>query len=136
MAELSTSETTELVTPLTELAFLIARARQMDAAEEQLDEEEQYGEDHPPDEPITDTTAAELRQALEALDDDQKTEVLALVWLGRGDYEPQDWSVALEEAGQAHDKRETAYLMGTPGFGDLLAEGLGQLGIAVEDLEV
>lgn len=127
----------ELVTPLATYAFVIARARQMDAAEESIEADMELGPLETPSEAVVerDATRDELREALEDLDDDQKAEVLAVLWLGRGDYDAAGWDDALSDAASARTRRETRYLMETPGLGDLLAEGLSQLGVSEEDLE-
>lgn len=78
----------------------------------------------------------ELTAALDGLNDDEKIEVLALVWLGRGDYEVEDWANAVDEATRVHDERETAYLLGIPQLGDLLEDGLAKLGYSCEESEM
>lgn len=128
-------EPPDLVMPLATYAWIILRARQLDAA----DELPPTDDEAPPEaaELLTDrdNTREELRTTLDDLDDDQRAEALAVLWLGRGDFGPGDWKAALSDATAARDKRETDYLIGTPGLGDLLAEGLAQLGVAEEDLE-
>ena len=81
-----------------------------------------------------DGTGEELTAALDGLNDDEKIEILALVWLGRGDFAPDDWAAALDQAGEVHDRRETAYLLGIPQLGDLLEDGLAMLGYPTGEL--
>lgn len=83
-----------------------------------------------------DPTYVELVSALENLNDDEITEVLALVWLGREDYTAEDWPDVLEEAREAHDDKAVAYLVGTPLLGDYLEEGITQLGYSIEEYEI
>ena len=66
----------------------------------------------------------------------ERIELLALTWLGRGDYSKEEWRQALEEAGRIHDEKETDYLIGTPLLADYLEEGLSQLGYLLEDFEI
>ncbi|MCE2509367.1 MAG: DUF3775 domain-containing protein [Alphaproteobacteria bacterium] len=83
-----------------------------------------------------DPTFQELVSALENLNEDELIEVLGLMWLGREDYTAEDWPEVLEEAGDAHDDKLVAYLIGTPLLGDYLEEGLSQLGYSCEDYEI
>jgi hypothetical protein len=80
-------------------------------------------------------TAQELKEAIEALNEDQRNEIVALTWLGRGDYVRDEWPEAVETARERHNGDEAQYLMGTPLVGDYLEEGAIQLGYAAEDLE-
>ncbi|WP_404385717.1 DUF3775 domain-containing protein [Caenispirillum salinarum] len=131
------SESPELVTPLATYAFLIARARHLDAAEQSIEADMELGPLETPREAVVerDATRDELREALDDLTDDQKAEVLAVVWLGRGDYDPSTWDDALADAASGRTRRAAAYLMETPGLGDLMAEGLASLGVPEDDLE-
>jgi Protein of unknown function (DUF3775) len=78
----------------------------------------------------------ELVDAIDSLSDAERIEVLALVWLGRGDYSKEEWREALEEARPIHDPKETAYLVGTPLLGNYLGEGLAELGYSIEDYAI
>ena len=77
----------------------------------------------------------ELVDALENLNEDELAEVVALTWLGRGDYEPGDWDEALADAIEARDPRAVANLVGTPNLADEIEEGLAHLGLSIEDVE-
>ena len=78
----------------------------------------------------------ELVDAINSLSDPERVELLALTWLGRGDYSKEDWREALKEARRIHDEKETDYLVGTPLLADYLYEGLSQLGYSIEDFEI
>ncbi|HWA47237.1 MAG TPA: DUF3775 domain-containing protein [Dongiaceae bacterium] len=80
-------------------------------------------------------TAQELEEALETLNDDQRDEIIALTWVGRGDFTNEDWDEAIEAAHERHNGDEVRYLMGTPLLADYLEEGAAQLGYPREDLE-
>lgn len=79
-----------------------------------------------------DATEAELREVITGLNDDERAELIALVYLGRGDMEPEEWdgavSLARERDGQSG--RTADYLLGIPNVGDLLDEGLDALGLS------
>jgi hypothetical protein len=75
----------------------------------------------------------ELAEALGGLNADQQLDLLALTWLGRGDF--PSFAQARRAAEDVGDKHIPSYLMGTPQLGDYLEEGLAQLGISLEDFE-
>jgi hypothetical protein len=78
----------------------------------------------------------ELVDAINSLSDPERVELLALTWLGRGDYSKEDWREALKEARRIHDEKETDYLVGTPLLADYLEEGLSQLGYSIDDFGI
>ena len=119
--------------PLDTLGHIIMKARKFDAgvAPEELEEASNATDDggvaileDTPDNP----TQQELSAALRSLNDDQVAELLALVWLGRGDFDKDTWGEALAEAQVTRNERAVSYLVGTPLLGDLIEEGLAQLG--------
>jgi len=75
-----------------------------------------------------DLTARELRTLIEDLNVDEAAELVALAWVGRGDYDASEWSEALAAARQQSARRAARYLMGMPMLGDYLEEGLEALG--------
>lgn len=129
-----------LVTPLETLCFIVIKAREFDAKVEVVDPDSGSNAADEAEVAILedfadDPTRQELVGALEQLDDDQRIEVLALVWLGRGDFEPGDWRQALAQAREVHDRRETDYLAGTPLLADYIEAGLDLLGHSCADIE-
>jgi hypothetical protein len=75
-----------------------------------------------------DLTGEELRELIADLNVDETAELIALMWLGRGDYERSEWKAAVEEA-RLRDRRKAAkYLLGMPLLAELLEEGLETLG--------
>jgi len=122
------------------LAFIITKAREFDVEVPPVDEDSGSNPSDDADrdvlESISDNpTYQELVDALNSLNDPERIELLALTWVGRGDYSREEWLEALEEASRIHDEKETDYLIGTPLLADYLKEGLSQLGYSVEDFE-
>jgi len=76
----------------------------------------------------------ELQAAFERLNIDEQLDLLALTWLGRGEF--GTFADARKEAEGLEDVHAGRYLIGTPLLGDYLEEGLSQLGISLEDFEV
>lgn len=73
-----------------------------------------------------------LHTEIADLEPDQQVELVALTWLGRGDYSIEEWKEAIELAKERWNKRTAEYLIGTPMLADFLAEGLDQHGYSQE----
>jgi hypothetical protein len=130
-----------LVIPLETLGFIVAKAREFDA-EVPVEPDAATGSDPPDDDErqvLLDTpdnpTEEELRGAIDGLGDPERQELLALMWLGRGDYDADSWPEALREARESTIASVTDYLVGTPLLGDYLEEGASALGLSLEDFE-
>lgn len=84
-----------------------------------------------------DPVAVELREAIEALGDDEQVDLIALLWIGRGDFDPTEFDEAREAVLGEYRRSTTAdYLMGTPLLGELLEEGLGAYGRSCEEFDM
>ena len=59
---------------------------------------------------------------------DEQVDLVAIAWLGRGDYTAADWDSVRGEAADAHNESTAEYLLGMPLLGDYLEEGLSLLG--------
>jgi hypothetical protein len=81
-----------------------------------------------------DPTFQELSTFINALNEDEQIDLVALMWLGRGDGTLNDWDALREEAARLHNNRTAAYLLGEPMLGDHLEEGLALFGIPCEGL--
>ncbi len=75
----------------------------------------------------------ELRDIINDLNEDDQVELVALTWVGRGSYGPDEWEQAVDEANRAHNERTAEYLLGMPLLADYLAEGLAAFGESIED---
>jgi hypothetical protein len=67
-----------------------------------------------------------LKGAIEDLDPDQQMTLVALMWVGRGDYTAAEWDEALQFAEENWTTHTADYLIGTPLLADYLAEALEQ----------
>ncbi len=74
-------------------------------------------------------TERELRALIGDLNVDEAAELVALAWIGRGDYSGAEWSEAVAEARQRGNRRTASYLLGMPMLGDWLEEGLEAIGV-------
>jgi hypothetical protein len=125
------------------VCFLIVKAREFDAkvdliepdsGSNPIDEEDRSAvlEDVPEEE---DATESELRDAIEGLSEDEVLDVIALVWIGRGDFSREDWEEARRLAAERHRGNAAEYLMGTPLLADELEEGFAAVGHSCADVE-
>lgn len=78
-----------------------------------------------------DSTEEELTATLQNLNVDEMTELLALLWLGRGD--ASDWDEAMTQAMEYCDDNAVRYLIDTPLLGDLVQNGLSELGLSCDE---
>jgi Protein of unknown function (DUF3775) len=83
-----------------------------------------------------DLTQKELVAFITALSEEEQADLVALLWLGRGDGTMEDWDDLRDEAQRQHNNRTAAYLLGEPLLSDHLEEGLSQFGFTCEDFEI
>ncbi|EEQ93699.1 Hypothetical protein, conserved [Brucella intermedia LMG 3301] len=127
----------ELVNNIENLEFIIAKAREYDVQVPATDEDSgsNASDDNEVDildASLTNPTRKELFAAIRSLNIDERQELLALMWVGRGDFSVDEWDEALSTAADRDNGREAKYLIGTPLLGDYLEEGLAALGVEIE----
>lgn len=135
------AEPTELQVSPEKVCFVIIKAREFDVKDAVSeadpgsnpsdDKMASVLEDHA-DDPVME----ELLSFMGDMSEDEQIDLVALAWLGRGDYTAEDWPAVREEAARAHNDNTPAYLLGIPMLGDFLEEGLGLLGYSCEQFEV
>jgi len=79
-----------------------------------------------------DLTYQELVTTINDLDPNQQVQLVALMWLGRGDFDVSEWDVAKETAGDAWNEWTADYVIATPLVADYLSEGLNLLGYSCD----
>lgn len=84
---------------------------------------------------IDDPSYHELLSMIADLEPDQQAELVALMWIGRGDYGEKQWDQAVRHARGEWNTRTNYYVTGTPLAADYLQEGLNQLGYSTETSE-
>lgn len=81
-----------------------------------------------------DPTLAELRSYLQALDEDELEDLIALTWIGRGDYTLDEWEDLMSGVRDLRASENTVpYLIGIPLLGDYLEDGLNEFGLSCTD---
>jgi hypothetical protein len=79
-----------------------------------------------------DQTVQEFKTAIDDLEPDQQVEVVALMWIGRGDFDASEWDAAREQAREEWTPHTADYLLSTPMVADYLREGLAALGYSTD----
>lgn len=127
-----------LTVPLRTVAWIILKAREFDVK----DEGDIVTSEDDGDNPLgvledvrDDPTEDELTSWISDLTETQQAELVALMWLGRGDDGPESFDELLAEARGQQGARTAPYLLGTPRLGDHLEDGLEKLGISTAELE-
>lgn len=123
------------------VCYIIVKAREFDAKVEPVepdpgsnpsdDGEREILEDY-----ADDPTLAELREAIVDLNEDEVVDLIAIAWVGRGDFGRDDFQSARDLAMERHRPDSSPYLLGIPALGDYLEEGLSELGYSCDDTEL
>jgi hypothetical protein len=121
-----------------QLTFIIEKAREFDV--KQADSDPDSGS-NPVDDGNTDVledkegdpTREELASAIRGLNQDERAQLVALAWLGRGTYGLDEWGEAVETARSEHHRRAAEYLIGLPLLGDYLQDGLAMFEETIVD---
>jgi hypothetical protein len=122
------------------VAHVIIKAREYDAKVGAWNDSPEEGDaDEDPqailEDFANDPTRAELAGFIDALNDDEQAHLVALAWIGRGTFEPEELDEAVDTAKSEKVNSTARYLLGLPLLADYLEEGLEKLGYAVEDVE-
>jgi hypothetical protein len=72
-------------------------------------------------------------QFIDALDFDEHCALVALVWIGRGDFEPDQWREAVALAAEQRERSVSGYLLGIPLLADYLEDALSSFGCSCSD---
>ena len=116
------------------LARLVVKTRGLQAREAEVDPD---SGSNPTDDNMIDTlqdsfgdlSREEVQRELQGLDDRQQAELVALMWTGRGDAEPEEWNQTVELARQLKDGPTPRYLLRHPLVAEHWQEGAAKLGI-------
>ncbi|HUU65904.1 MAG TPA: DUF3775 domain-containing protein [Methyloceanibacter sp.] len=121
----------------TKVGFVIVKAREYGAKVGAWDDG--ATSDHDADSILEafsdDSTQAELKEFIHDLNEDEQVSLVALAWIGRGSFGPDELEDALDTARAERTNRTADYLIGIPLLSDYLEEALDKLGYSVEDAE-
>lgn len=121
-----------------QVCFIIAKARQFEVKD--LPTVSDPGSNPTDDHMVSvleargqDPAAREIRAFVNAMDVDRQIELVALTWVGRGDYDIGEWPEARAQAAAAHDAKTADYLLGLPLLSEFLEDALSDCGLSCED---
>lgn len=77
----------------------------------------------------------QLRDYISGLNEDEATNLVAMMWVGRESFDASDWDEAVATAQAEATAPTESYLAGIPELPDHLEAGLEALGIDVTDVE-
>lgn len=112
--------------------FIIDKSREFHTRDDVVFDDEPEVADEDLSEQVTadyggDPYYRELKTTIEDLEPDQQQLLVALMWVGRGDFSTEEWSDAVKHAENSWNDHTADYLIGTAMVADYLAEGLEQL---------
>ena len=118
--------------------FILLKAREFDAKEDAVipdegsnpsDDKEVEVLEFQPD----DAVEQEIREAVDGLNEDEKLDLIALAWIGRGDFSFDQWAEARESAREVDPAQTARYLLTMPTLSDYLEDTLSELGFSLND---
>jgi uncharacterized protein DUF3775 len=118
------------------VCYVIAKARELESEDEGVESDAS----NPTDdkfvsvltEEVYSAVRAELRGFIDAMDEDERCELVALAWIGRGDFASEEWKLAIDEARTRRHRASSAYLLGNPLLAAHLEAGLAEFGGSCE----
>jgi hypothetical protein len=136
MAARSEDEEFDLGISLEAVAAIVDAARAVQEGEESgalaREEEDEEGLDAEDDENMDEDA---LRAFIADLNEDEQASLIALAWIGRGDYSGEEFEEARGLAKERNIRDAGEYLLGIDMLGDMLEEGLSELGLSLEDAD-
>lgn len=82
-----------------------------------------------------DRAEGELRAFIDNLTEEEAVSLVALMWVGRGTFDPDELSEAIRTAREEADHPAADYLLGSPHLSDHLENGLDALGLSAQEDE-
>lgn len=79
------------------------------------------------------TELAEVAEFIDNLSEDERIDLVVLMWIGRGSYEVDELEQARADAAREATQKTSDYLLSTPLVADYLADGLEALGYSPEE---
>jgi hypothetical protein len=121
------------------VCFIIQKAKEFHAKEEVTfsekipDSEYEYDWSQILADHEDDQTLIEIKNVIEDLEPDQQVDLLTLMYVGRGDFDMNEWSAAHKEAKNNLAPNLTGYLLSKPFIADYLEKSLEMLGFSYEE---
>ena len=121
------------------VCFVIVKAREIEAEDEGVQRDASNASD---DKFVSVLTEAgyspnrrEVAEFIEAMDVDEQAELVALAWVGRGDFSAEEWDAAVAQAKERRKGPTSTYLLGIPLLASYLEGGLDAFDEGCEGFE-
>lgn len=119
------------------VCYIAAKARELLSEDEGAESDASNAADDEARAILTDAAYgpihAELEQFVADLDEDESAALVAMLWIGRGDFEAKDWEEAVAQARERRQTPTVHYLLGEPLLPDYLEEALAAFGQSCND---
>lgn len=114
------------------VCYVVVKARELESEDEGVDADASNPSDDRfvsvMTEEAYDTVRQEIAAYIDAMDEEEQIELVALAWVGRGDFAADEWEDALREARLRREGATSAYLLGAPLLAAHLENGLSEFG--------
>ncbi len=112
------------------VCYVIAKARELESEDEGVEADASNPTDDKFVSVLTDdafaSNRAELKAYIDAMDVDEQCELVALSWVGRGEFTVEEWKSAMADARARRDAPTSAYLLRDPLLASHLEYGLAE----------
>lgn len=121
------------------VCFVIVKARELESEDEGIQPDSSNPSDDKFVSVLTEEAFSpnrrELVEFIDAMDEDEQAELVALAWVGRGDFSAEEWDAAVVQAKERHKGPTAAYLLGIPLLASYLEAGLDEFDESCDDFE-
>jgi hypothetical protein len=112
------------------VCYVIIKARELKSEDEGVEADASNPTDDKFVSILTEEAFSTIRQELagfiDAMDEDEQCELVALTWVGRGDFSAEEWAAAVAQARERRKGPTSLYLLGIPLLASFLESGLGE----------
>jgi len=118
------------------VCYVILKARELESEDEGMEADASNPSDDKFVSVLTeeafDVVRAELRDFIDAMDEEEQAELVALAWVGRNDFGAEEWIGAVAQARDRRQGSTSRYLLGIPLLASYLEDGLEAFGESCE----
>ncbi|MGO9742514.1 MAG: DUF3775 domain-containing protein [Roseiarcus sp.] len=119
------------------VCFVVEKSRELQSEDEGAEADASNPSDDDARRVLTDEAyapiRAELAEFIDDLDIDEQCALVALTWIGRGDFDPPQWEEAVALAAERRGLPVSDYLIGLPLLPDYLEEALAAYDCSCRD---
>ncbi len=123
---------------LAKACFIVEKSRELVAEEAGSEADDSNPADDDERVMLTETAGPSIRRELtefiKDLDVDEAAAIVALAWIGRGDFQPEEWKIAVGEATERAEGPTWKYLLEMELLPDYLEDALSAFGRSCEGL--